>query len=427
MYKAIFIDIDGTLRDSNKNISKRTIEAIRNIAKQGILVILCSGRAREHTENVSKQCNASKYIITSNGGNIYDYDDNKDIYVNIMNKKACFEIYEIAKEADAQFIMNVGADAVNASNISDIKEFIKNEEIVQCLVADTDFEKIKKLKSYIEKIENIEIKNQHKSLIDENAPREGTIYYDIANIESNKGNAIQKFCEKLNIDLKETIVIGDGENDIPMFKIAGYNVVMRNANDKVKEYADEITKSNDEDGVAVFLEKLINKDNMIELVQEHEKFKLRFYKQNKKIIETDAYIGKNGMTLNKTEGDLKTPKGISELGIKFGMHDIKLEKYIKINKDLYWVDDITSKYYNKLVDITKVEKDWNSAEHLIDYPNQYEYSIEIKSNPENIPSKGSAIFLHCSVGRPTAGCIAIDKENMKKILDEINEKTIIKI
>ena len=64
MYKVIFIDIDGTLRDNNKKISDRTIDAIENITKKGIFVILCSGRPRKYTENLSRQCKASKYIIT---------------------------------------------------------------------------------------------------------------------------------------------------------------------------------------------------------------------------------------------------------------------------------------------------------------------------------------------------------------------------
>jgi L,D-peptidoglycan transpeptidase YkuD (ErfK/YbiS/YcfS/YnhG family) len=94
---------------------------------------------------------------------------------------------------------------------------------------------------------------------------------------------------------------------------------------------------------------------------------------------------------------------------------------------MYWVDDFKSKYYNQLVDITRVEKDWTSAEHLIDYPIQYEYLIEIKTNPQNIAKKGSAIFLHCSNNEPTAGCVAINSMDMKKIVENIDKNTKIKI
>lgn len=155
---------------------------------------------------------------------------------------------------------------------------------------------------------------------------------------------------------------------------------------------------------------------------------LKFPKYN---IETPAYIGKNGVTRQKQEGDGKTPLGEFELGVMLGTHqNIKNAnglKYKPITKDMYWVDDSKSKYYNQLVNMTEVEKDWNSAEHLIDYPIQYEYLIEIKTNPNNIPGKGSAIFLHCTNNMPTAGCIAIDKESMKKLIENIDKHTKVEI
>ena len=65
-----------------------------------------------------------------------------------------------------------------------------------------------------------------------------------------------EFCKALNISLEETVAIGNDFNDVPMFKVAGYSVAMKNSNDEVKKYADEITESNENDGVAIFLEKL---------------------------------------------------------------------------------------------------------------------------------------------------------------------------
>lgn len=153
---------------------------------------------------------------------------------------------------------------------------------------------------------------------------------------------------------------------------------------------------------------------------------LNFFDNNVKIFTTKAFIGKNGITDNKKEGDGKTPIGKYNLGVAFGTHDeVKFDNYIKINENLYWVDDVSSKFYNQLVDITKVKKDWNSSEHLIQYQKQYEYAIEIKTNPQNFPGKGSAIFLHCSAGKHTAGCIAIDAKYMKFLLDIIENNTII--
>lgn len=161
-----------------------------------------------------------------------------------------------------------------------------------------------------------------------------------------------------------------------------------------------------------------------------------YQKENKAIlkfpkcgIEADAYIGKNGVISDRNEGDGKTPLGEFTLGVILGTHS-KVENklnYMKITKNMYWVDDSKSKYYNQLVDILEVEKDWDSAEHLIDYPIQYEYLIEINTNPENIKGKGSAIFLHCTNHKPTAGCVAVDREVMRKIVENIDEQTKIVI
>ena len=268
MVKAIFIDIDGTLRDSNRNLTEKTIETIKRVSEKGILVILCSGRPRKYTEEISRKCFASKYIITSNGGNIYDYKQNTILYVNKMDKEAIIKLYEIANPEDVRFIMNVGEGRVvnkvkhpdqEKKLEEDIKEFVYKNDIVQCTIADSNFDKIKKLVPKIEKVKNVEIKNRHKSLLDEKFKDDKTIYCDVANIGSNKGNAVKKLLEILNIKKEETIAIGDDINDLSMFEQVGYKVAVDNAINIVKEKADEITLSNDENGVAVFLDKLIEK------------------------------------------------------------------------------------------------------------------------------------------------------------------------
>lgn len=267
MYKAIFIDIDGTLRDSKEHISDKTIEMIKKVTEKGILVILCSGRPRKYTEDISRECGASKYIITSGGSNIYDYETNEVLYVNRMNKQACIELYHIAEEANVRFIMNVGEGRVvnklkdiengDVKLDTDIETFVNENDVVQCVISDPDFENIKKIKGKIEAVENVEIKNQSKNLIENMEKTRKSGYCDVANIETSKGNGIKELCKILQIDLKDTIGIGDDFNDIAMFQTVGYRVVMGNANDEIKKYADEVTSSNENDGVAVFLEKLL--------------------------------------------------------------------------------------------------------------------------------------------------------------------------
>jgi L,D-peptidoglycan transpeptidase YkuD (ErfK/YbiS/YcfS/YnhG family) len=138
-------------------------------------------------------------------------------------------------------------------------------------------------------------------------------------------------------------------------------------------------------------------------------------------------IGKNGVTKNKHEGDLKTPKGTFKLEkifyrkdrIKFFRSFIK-KSYIK--KNIGWCDDSNSKYYNREI---KFPFD-GSAEKLWRKDNIYDLIIVINYNFNPIiKNKGSAIFLHlCKKNySPTKGCIAINKQDMKNLIINIKKNT----
>lgn len=151
-----------------------------------------------------------------------------------------------------------------------------------------------------------------------------------------------------------------------------------------------------------------------------------------KSLKVKATIGKNGLTNDLVEGDMKTPVGEFDLGIAFGLHEryeIDLDEdipYFKIQDNQYWIEDINSKFYNQLIIIEKKPK--ICGEHLIDYANdEYEYAIEIKVNPHNIASKGSAIMLHCNKGEYTHGCVGVSRDSMIKILGMIDSNTKIRI
>ncbi|MBP3800910.1 MAG: L,D-transpeptidase family protein [Clostridia bacterium] len=173
------------------------------------------------------------------------------------------------------------------------------------------------------------------------------------------------------------------------------------------------------------------KDNTIYVkVQEGSLAILEFPEHN---IKTRAYIGKKGASEIKKEGNEMTPLGTFDLGIALGTHSNEEMQnkltidYKQITDDMYWVDDSNSKYYNQLVDIKDTKKDWDSAEHLIDFPTEYEYLVEIKTNPNNVPGKGSAIFLHCTQNEPTLGCVGIDRITMEKLIQLIDNTTKISI
>ena len=155
----------------------------------------------------------------------------------------------------------------------------------------------------------------------------------------------------------------------------------------------------------------------------------------------EVWIGRNGATEpeNIIDFDERTPLGLYNLGVGFGMHDLDIGySYFKIQDNDYWVDDYKSSHYNYMVRIgedipnfgyhyiiSEDEKDFDSAEHLKDYEMQYEYSVFIEFNCDGQidengigNNKGSAIFLHCfGLKGYTGGCVAVSRENMEFIMN----------
>ena len=157
--------------------------------------------------------------------------------------------------------------------------------------------------------------------------------------------------------------------------------------------------------------------------------------KNKDTILIDEFkfkcsSGKNGTTSVKKEGDLKTPKGTYSIGTLYYRKDkitkfyTKLKK-VPIKKNMYWCNDINSKYYNQLITSTKK----GTYEKMFRDDCKYDLVIVINYNTKKIiKNKGSAIFLHLTKNyKKTEGCIAITKKDMMIILKLINNKTKIKI
>ncbi|MBR2840393.1 MAG: L,D-transpeptidase family protein [Bacilli bacterium] len=157
----------------------------------------------------------------------------------------------------------------------------------------------------------------------------------------------------------------------------------------------------------------------------------------------DVIIGKEGVCeyYLKKEGDMKTPLGLYNLGVCFGKKSISNSyPFVLIDENTYFVDDVNSKYYNCFVQIDKKvetygksyihftdKKEFNSAEHMIDY-DEYECGIFVEYNVNpTIKSKGSAIFIHIKGNSYTLGCIGVSKCDMEYLIDNISLKTKILI
>lgn len=143
-------------------------------------------------------------------------------------------------------------------------------------------------------------------------------------------------------------------------------------------------------------------------------------------FSVDGFVGRNGTSADKREGDEKTPTGNYGFTMAFGVREDPGSRlpYHLVDEDDYWVDDGDSAYYNLLVNTREVKKDWDSAEHLMSIVPFYDYALALDYNGERTPGKGSAVFLHCMendavVG--TGGCVKIPEERMKQLVQQVDE------
>lgn len=260
--KIIFIDIDGTLTNSKKEVTEKTAKAIKRVVNKGIKVIITSGRNSAYCKDVSEKAGATPIVISSNGTSIFDYENNKTIYKNVIEKEKIIKLYEFAEKNNLGMMMNSLKKAYCNSNVIDKEKYnvekIKKEEIVQ-----------KQITQVVMKVKHQDEITKTKDIVNEQGLK---IFYfskkfsinekvdcsiDIINEDVSKGTGINNLLKKLNIKKEETVCIGDYKNDIDMYNSCGYKVAMGNACREIKNRADYITLSNDEDGVAYFLDKFI--------------------------------------------------------------------------------------------------------------------------------------------------------------------------
>ena len=141
------------------------------------------------------------------------------------------------------------------------------------------------------------------------------------------------------------------------------------------------------------------------------------------ILRTDGFVGSNGVG-EASEFTSATPQGTFPLYFAFGINPDPGTKvpYLQVDEYDYWVGDSASTLYNQYARADS-DTDWDKSksERIIDYPTAYGYCLFIGYNIEGVPGKGSCFFLHCSNGRPTAGCVSVPEPDMAFILRNIGE------
>lgn len=271
MYKLICIDMDGTLLNSSGIISDRNMEAIKSAHEKGVNVTICTGRVFTSAAYYGHLIGVKVPIIALNGAYIKEKDKDKVVYKSILGKDNCRKIlhvlnkYDIYPHFNAPDIVFTQKIIYSSSGYTKMNESLPDnwkiniqvsedwdsvfekygDEIVKCIAVDDNLEKIKKAKEELSKYEEVEVVSSWYN------------NFEVMSKGVSKGRAVEVLAGFYNISKDEVMCIGDNENDISMIKYAGLGVAMGNAEEKVKKYADFVTASNDEDGVAVAIEKFI--------------------------------------------------------------------------------------------------------------------------------------------------------------------------
>ena len=265
MIKAVFIDIDETLTNSQREVTEKTKLEIKKCVENGAKIILTSGRSRREAMDFQEQIGTSPYIVSSNGASAYDAENRVEIYNERIDPQMVLQLIKHSRENGYRIklnykdllVMNEAAypdEKDKEVSYEELERVAVEEQVVQCVITSTDFEKMKVFRDYIKnECVGIAVANESKRFKNPDLKPSRNYYCDVASVKVSKGNAVKAVCEYFEIKPEEIVTIGDGENDLSMFELTPNSVAMGNSLPEIKEKANYVTASNDEDGVAKVL------------------------------------------------------------------------------------------------------------------------------------------------------------------------------
>lgn len=268
--KVILLDLDGTLLNSEKTISPANYAALERAAEMGVHIVPATGRFYEGMPQVVRDLPFVRYVVTVNGAEIYDTREKKVLHKEELASDKAVAVYEYLSSLPALCDAYVeGWGYIDRSYYERVEEFTTELYVVKMLkelrtpVDDMKGflaqHKVQKLMAFFNDMDRRALELERvKALFPDTA-----VSSSIANnIEVNakkatKGGALLNLCQVLGVDVKDSMAFGDGSNDLTMIQNAGVGVAMGNAWPGLKEAADYVTLTCDEDGVAHAIEKFV--------------------------------------------------------------------------------------------------------------------------------------------------------------------------
>lgn len=266
--KLIAIDIDGTLVNSEKNITPGVKEAISAAQNEGKKIVICTGRplsgAQRYLNELGLNGQDDQYVVSFNGAVVESTSGNV-LFKKGLSYDQYIDLEAIARKLKLHF-HSVGLDRIYTAE-RDLGHYtIYNSRIVKLEVSYRTQEEMRNIPiikcMYIDDPDYLDSK-LNDPLFKEMAKKvtfskTEPFYYEATAANTDKGTGLKVLCEHLNIKPENVMALGDQANDMPMIKYAGLGVAMGNAVEITKQNADEITTDCDHDGVAVAINKILN-------------------------------------------------------------------------------------------------------------------------------------------------------------------------
>ncbi len=268
--KMIFLDLDGTLFDDQKNIPEYNMTAIQEALTQGHKVIICTGRPLCSAKKLFPQLGMEQegcYAITFNGGLIYDIFHGKTLFKQTLPPGHAKYLFQKAVEQNI-YIQAYSDDTIlcpsDCKEGRDYSNRLKIErKIVPDIFEELEHEESCKALAIVESHEHARLEDFRESLTDWSVGKVNMFfscneYLEIVPLGISKGNAIRFLADYLNIPIENTIAVGDAENDITMLQTAGLGVAMRNATEEIQQIAGYVTElDNNQGGVGEVIRKFM--------------------------------------------------------------------------------------------------------------------------------------------------------------------------
>lgn len=266
-YKLLALDMDGTVLNSEKKISQKTAQAISELSKKNIHVVLSTGRGLAEIADYKSELKFMHYGILISGGMIYDFFNGKPIISHALQENVMFELIDGAVAENAMIqLLTVEDSLTREEDILNMKDFymgIYQDMYFRNCVRCNDFKKF--IRENPGKVLKLNIYHRSKDSREKNLKRFADLEVSVSYAEETaievspknvtKASGLQELCNFLKIDISETVAVGDAPNDLEILQAAGVAAVMGNASDEIKKVADFVTADNDHDGVVEVIQK----------------------------------------------------------------------------------------------------------------------------------------------------------------------------